>query len=138
MKLGIIQGRLSKPINDSIQEFPKDTWENEFKILNNLGLSHIEWIVTKKSFSENIFKENIKKYSSYISSICCDHIIDNNIIYLDYLNEQLSPICEWALKNNVNSINIPLLEESKITEENKESLYKTLNIFSKKYKNLFF
>ena len=36
MKLGIIQGRLSKPINGHIQEFPKETWENEFKLLNNL------------------------------------------------------------------------------------------------------
>ena len=138
MKLGIIQGRLSKPINGHIQEFPKETWENEFKLLNNLGLNHIEWIVTKKSFNENILKTDIKKYSNLISSVCCDHIIDENIIHLEYLNEHLSPICEWSLKNNINSINIPLLEESKITEENKESLYKTLNIFSKKYKNLFF
>ena len=65
MKLGIIQGRLSKPINGHIQEFPKETWENEFKLLNNLGLNHIEWIVTKKSFNE---KQSLNPSNPYSAS----------------------------------------------------------------------
>ena len=138
MNLGIIQGRLSIPVDGKIQKFPKGCWEKEFLILETLNLNHIEWIITKKSFSEKIIDLDIKKYSNKISSLCCDHLIDEKINELEFLENNLSPVCEWALKNNIKSINIPLLEESKITNDNKEKLFNTLTLFSKKYENLNF
>ena len=138
MKLGIIQGRLSKPVNDKIQEFPKDTWENEFFLLRQLNLNHIEWIITKDSFNDGITNLDIKKYSKNVSSICCDHIIDEKISELDFLYERLSPICDWAEKNNILSITIPLLEESKITENNKKKLFENLILFSNNHQNMNF
>ena len=36
MKLGIIQGRLLPPVNDKIQEFPKDNWKEEFNIIDEI------------------------------------------------------------------------------------------------------
>jgi hypothetical protein len=138
MRLGIIQGRLSSPVGGKIQEFPMDCWEGEFSILKHLNLNHIEWIITKKSFNEKVTDLKIGRYSTMVSSICCDHVIDEKIIEIDFLEENLSPVCEWALKNKITSINIPLLEESKITNENKEKLFNTLILFSKKYKNINF
>ena len=38
-----MQGRLSKSLNGKIQEFPKDSWEIEFELANDLGLGAIEW-----------------------------------------------------------------------------------------------
>lgn len=138
MKLGVIQGRLSEPIDGKIQEFPLDGWEKEFLILDDLKLNHIEWIITKKSFDEKITNLKINNFSDRISAICCDHIIDEKITEIQFLEKNLSPVCEWALKNKIDSINIPLLEESKITDENKEKLFDTLTTFSKKYENLNF
>ena len=40
MKLGIIQGRLSKPI-EGFQDCPEN-WRNEFELLSDLNLNHIE------------------------------------------------------------------------------------------------
>ena len=75
MKIGIIQGRLSEPI-EGFQECPKN-WKKEFELLNKLKLNHIEWIVTKKSFDNNpIFTENLSNYP--ISSICADNLVDSN------------------------------------------------------------
>ena len=36
MNLAITQGRLSPPVDNKIQSFPINTWENEFKIAMKL------------------------------------------------------------------------------------------------------
>ena len=38
MKIGILQGRLSKPVNGKMQEFPISNWQNEFHNLHQIGL----------------------------------------------------------------------------------------------------
>ena len=43
-KIGFMQGRLIKSINNNIQCFPKDCWEDEFPIAEKLGFKKIEWI----------------------------------------------------------------------------------------------
>lgn len=117
-RYGIIQGRLSEP-SEGFQETPKD-WKREFELLGDLGLSHIEWVVTKKGFENNpILKENIHKYSGSISSICCDNIIDPRFTNFDFLESQLFPICASAKNNGIKNITIPLLEESDVTDSNK-------------------
>ncbi len=42
--VGIMQGRLSKPINGMIQAFPKDTWREEFQIASEIGFDCMEII----------------------------------------------------------------------------------------------
>jgi hexulose-6-phosphate isomerase len=118
MKLGILQGRLSPPVDNKIQEFPFNTWKNEFKQIEQINLNHIEWIITKNSYINNpLFLYDLKKYK--ISSICCDHIIDENIIKFSYLHQQLADVCSFAIKNNINNISIPLLEDSNMENDNK-------------------
>ena len=63
MKMGIIQGRLSRP-TEGFQETPSKWWD-EFLMLPDLGLNHVEWIVTKDSFESNpIFnkEEDLKDF----------------------------------------------------------------------------
>ena len=43
-KIGIMQGRLSEPISNKIQEFPKNSWKEEFHKASELGFDSIEWI----------------------------------------------------------------------------------------------
>ena len=52
MNIGVIQGRLSPPI-EGFQECPVD-WKREFDLLGRLGFTHIEWIVTKENFYTNL------------------------------------------------------------------------------------
>ena len=45
LRIGIMQGRLSKPINGKIQSFPINSWENEFYLAKNIGFELIEWVL---------------------------------------------------------------------------------------------
>ncbi len=138
IKLGVLQGRISKPSNNKIQEFPKNTWKNEFGLLNMLNLNHIEWLVTKNSFKDNpLFTEDLKNYN--ISSICCDNLIDYHIGYPLFLKDNLEPVCNAAIKNNIKNITIPLLEQSDMNNNTKRKVF--MNIFKEygeKYKELNF
>lgn len=138
LKLGIIQGRLSPPVNNHIQEFPKDSWENEFNIIDDIMLNHIEWIITSKSLEEGILNLDVSKYSNKISSVTCDNLITNKIFESYYLYVELNPICEWVLKNNISAISIPLLENSTLTNENKEIFYQLIKEYGEKYPNIDF
>ena len=118
MDIGVIQGRLSEPVDGHIQEFPKDNWEIEFELLDSIGLTHIEWVITKKSFEGGVLDLDVSKYSDKISSICCDHLIDNRISDPGFLLFNLQPVCEFAIKNGIKTITIPLLEESSLCSDN--------------------
>jgi len=136
MKLGIIQGRLSPPI-EGFQECPTN-WKREFDLLSKIDLSHIEWIVTKKSLKTNpIFHEDISSYP--ISSICADNLVDPRIYDEEYLHANLRPVCEVALKNDIKAISIPLLEESSVTDRIIHKRFcKAIISYAKDYKELNF
>ena len=134
MKIGIIQGRLSPPV-EGFQECPKD-WQREFNLLEELGLSHIDWIVTKHSFKNNpIFFEDLKDYP--INSICADNLVDETM--LGELNSGLIPICNAAVRNNIKNITIPLLEDSSVKNKLKRKIFINLMLpIADKYKDLNF
>ena len=44
-RIGIMQGRLSKPLNGKIQSFPVNSWENEFYLAKDIGFKLIEWVL---------------------------------------------------------------------------------------------
>ena len=86
-KIGIMQGRLSKPLNGKIQSFPVNSWENEFYLAKDIGFKSIEWvldenlkdnpIVNKEHFSK--IKMIKKKTGIEINSICCDYFMINSL-----------------------------------------------------------
>jgi sugar phosphate isomerase/epimerase len=130
---GIIQGRLLPPVDGHIQEFPKDNWKEEFETIKELGMTHIEWIITKKSFEEGVLNLELSEYADRISSICCDNLIDKKFLNHDFLAEQLRPICNWAIDNGIKAIGIPLLEDSEINATN---IIETIEVF-KSYGNVY-
>lgn len=52
-RIGIMQGRLSPPVNGRIQTFPTNTWQQEFRYAKELGLACIEWIYQRSSSEHN-------------------------------------------------------------------------------------
>jgi len=114
MRMGIIQGRLSRP-DEGFQECPKN-WRREFELLRALSMNHIEWIVTKDSFETNpIFSENVCEHP--VQSICADNIVDERIVERAYFFDNMTPICLSAIKNNIKNVTIPLLEDSDVSED---------------------
>ncbi len=137
MKIGIIQGRLTPPVDSFIQEFPND-WKIEFIRLKKIGLTHIDWIVTTKSFNNNpIFTEDLSLLP--INSICADNLVSEKIFDREFLYKNLTPICDSALRNKIYSITIPLLEGSNIKDPgNRIKLRDMIIPFSEKYKDIVF
>jgi len=138
--IGIIQGRLSQPI-EGFQECPNN-WKGEFDLLPSLGLNHIEWIVTKQSFDTNpLFSEDLSNYP--ISSICADNLVDSGtvayIYNVSFLRKNLKPICDAATLNNISTITIPLLEESDITNDvSRSSFINEIRNYGLEYPHLTF
>jgi hypothetical protein len=134
VRVGVIQGRLSPP-TEGFQECPKN-WKREFDFLPAIGLNHVEWIITKKSFNDNpFFSCDLKKYP--IHSVCADNLVDKRINDFKFVEENLAPICAAADKNGVEFITIPLLEESCLLDDAKRREFKEiLRDFAKEYSNI--
>lgn len=137
-KLGVVQGRLLRPVDGCIQEFPTKSWRREFALIEGLQLKHIEWIVTNSSFENKVVDLDVKKYSSKISSVCCDHLIHHHFHAKSFLKQKLDPVCQFAVRNNIKSLTIPLLEESSLTNLNIDAAIKGFTYFGAKYPNLNF
>ena len=75
--IGIMQGRLSPPIDDKIQAYPAKTWQREFEIAKEIGYSAIEWIV------ENPLEENALMSDSGIKEI--NKVILDTGVKVDYV-----------------------------------------------------
>ena len=136
MKIGIIQGRLSEP-TEGFQETPAN-WRKEFDLLKELELNHIEWIVTQNSFEHNpLFSQDLSDYP--ISSICADNLVDERIANKEFLESNLAPLCEAALRNGIKNITIPILEDSNLTNYKKRDRFLTeMQDFADRFKHLNF
>jgi len=116
MKVGILQGRLSKPFNKKMQEFPSNTWKSEFNVLNIIGLNGIEWLITPNNNLNNpiFFESNLP---SNILSVCVDTMINNSFYKYEFMNQNLVPVLDKMVELNLSKIVIPLLEDSSVENE---------------------
>jgi len=136
MRIGILQGRLSEP-TDGFQECPSN-WKREFDLLSDIGLNHIEWIVTYDNFDNNpIFKKYVSGYP--ISSVCADFMVSDKFCDSEYLMKYLEPLCLAVEDNNIKNITIPLLENSSVEERDiREKFIEVFYPYTEAYKNINF
>ncbi len=141
---GVMQGRLSKKINNKIQAFPEKNWKREFKIAKNLNLKLIEWTLDYKNLYKNPLmtkngrKAIIKlqnKYSISIHSLTGDcfmqkpfwKISKNSKRLLDFQNIIFS--CGQI---GIKYIVVPLVDRGSLNNSSEENfLIRTINKFSK-------
>ena len=109
-KIGIMQGRLSKPVNNEIQSFPHNTWETEFEKAHNCGFEVLELIfdnlenpILNDSKIDKI-KLLSSKFNIKINSICADY----------FMKEKLFNVSDSQLKVNFSILENLLLQCSKI------------------------
>ncbi len=139
-KLGIMQGRLSKPLNGKIQSFPTNTWKKEFYVAKEIGFELIEWvldedlkynpIMNKNSFK--IIKQIKEETQIEVNSICCDFFMtnslskkstsyrDKNLEVFNYLIEEVCP------NNNIKIIDLPLVKNESLKKKEIADDYKNL------------
>lgn len=116
MKIGILQGRLSKPVNGKMQEFPINGWDKEFYTIPQIGLSGIEWLITPVDNLNNPFFTN-QTLPPNILSVCVDTMVCNSFYKLEFMNENLVPVLNRMKELGLNKIVIPLLENSSVENE---------------------
>ena len=127
-KIGFMQGRLIKSINNNIQCFPKDCWEDEFPIAEKLGFKKIEWIFDSldnpilDSQQHLKIKSLCEKHHVSINSICADFFmthklfseseneISKNLLVLENLIDNSSLF-------GINIIEIPLVDSSSLKSD---------------------
>ncbi len=140
-RLGIMQGRLSPPVNNQIQAFPGDKWRDEFPICKKLGLGCMEWIFEYKTMQSNPFYtddgiKEIKKvsdlYNVRIGSLLADYFMEKKLFGVESSEikksvEMLFFIIDQCKKCNIPVIEIPLVDSSAIrTKNDKKELINNL------------
>jgi len=127
-KLGIIQGRLLPMVNDQIQAFPGDGWEQEFFFAQEIGFDSIELTIEIASY--NIHPINspdgrkklraiTNKTNVALAGLCCDVFMEypmtssNSKIY-----EQADQMMETLILNSADlgleMIEVPLMGDNSI------------------------
>jgi sugar phosphate isomerase/epimerase len=142
MKIGIVQGRISRAPIKKLQHFPKK-WENEFVLARKLNLSFIEF------FSERVFnKQNpiwcdhkIKKYllltkknRLQILNFCDDYVINNDIRKIKTL-EYLKKLKKQLIKLKIKNLILPLYKKSNIDNKNFRQFIKIIKKINLIFKN---
>ena len=92
-------GRLSEPIEDEIQAFPRYSWRNEFDKASKCGFALIEWVFDlyeNNPILDNYQIKEIKslseKYDVKINSICADY----------FMKKMLFNVSTFDLEKNLN------------------------------------
>lgn len=131
-KLGIMLGRLSPSIDNSIQAFPVNSWKNEFKKAEEIGFEKIEWIFDTalnpmmEDYGINEIKELKKKFNMEINSVCADYFMKEKLFSESSFNlekniETLKKLIHNCHKLEIPIIEIPLVDASSIKEQKNEA-----------------
>lgn len=85
----VMQGRLSPPVGDRIQCFPRDTWEDEIILAAQAGVASIEWIYDTFGEGANPIETDnglarmralAKRQQIVVESLCADWFMDEPLI----------------------------------------------------------
>ena len=148
IKIGIMQGRLSNSINNTIQAFPEKSWSKEFEIGQRNNLNSIEWIFDiyeKNPIMNNQITEinnYISKFQIKVNSVCADYFMINKLFNESERNigknlEILKKLAKNSAKIGTKIIEIPLVDNSSLkTEKDKKELVTNLKKIIPEIKNL--
>lgn len=139
--IGIMQGRLSKPIGNKIQAFPWGSWEEEFKKAADIGFDEIEFIFEAQNYENNpLFKKEglskIRKLSEEsgvgVNYVCADYFMERPFIRVSEKAknksiEILKHLIQQCARIGIKGIEIPMVDNSRIeTDEEKEQFVECL------------
>jgi len=116
-KIGIMSGRLSEPVTEKIQDFPKNTWKSEFEKASVCGFESIEWIFDaydKNPIMNNDGINEIKHISEQtsitINSLLADFFMEKKLFNVSEFDLQKNLDILKNLIKNINRLGIKILE----------------------------
>lgn len=129
VKIGIMQGRLSKPIANQIQAFPTNSWRTEFELAQKIGFNCIEWIFD--DISNPILTDHHKilelseKFNIKINSVCADFFMKKLLFRENPQNIEthiqiLKKLIIQCNKLKIPIIEIPLVDSSSLKTDNEK------------------
>lgn len=126
-RIGIMQGRLSPPVDGKIQVFPLAHWKEEFPAAAALGLSSIEWILESPLATNPLWtddgltriQEMIRKTNVRVDFICADYFMESPLMRMspDDLKRNQSVLIrtiDQAAALGAKGIEIPCVDASEI------------------------
>ena len=136
-KIGIMQGRLSKPESKAIQSFPTQSWQKEFVKAKKLSIKFIEWTLDYKNLHKNPLLTNhgirkirylTKKYNIKVKSITGDCFMqkpfwqEENAKKREILIKDLKKILNCASILKIRYIVIPLVDKGSLKKMKHEKI----------------
>ena len=116
-KIGIMSGRLSEPVTEKIQDFPKNTWKSEFEKASVCGFESIEWIFDaydKNPIMNNDGINEIKHISEQtsitVNSLLADFFMEKKLFNVSEFDLQKNLDTLKNLIKNINRLGIKILE----------------------------
>jgi L-ribulose-5-phosphate 3-epimerase len=142
-KIGIMQGRLSPPVDGAIQAFPLSTWREEFSAAKEAALNHIEWIFDREDLLNPIANHSgiiemqaLKAQTGMeINSLCADYFMSERLLHDSAIErEARAAKFKWLLAQcellGIRHVVLPFVDRSKVESaaeiEQLTSLIKTL------------
>ena len=136
-KVGVMQGRLSPIINNRIQQFPWDSWQNEFVIASKIDIKLIEWTIDTFKFYKNpLINLNkwdeiniiMEKNSISIPSVTCDYFMENPPWKADLklVKEGISSILQGMRNIKSKILVIPLVDNSSLPDSSSVKIIEKL------------
>ena len=136
-KIGFIQGRLSPITNNRIQQFPWDSWQNEFAIASKIDIRLVEWTIDTFKFYQNPLIslnqwEEINTIASknniFIPSVTCDYFMENPPWKSDLslIKEGIIAIFQGMKNISAKILVVPLVDNSSLLESSNVNIVKKL------------
>jgi hexulose-6-phosphate isomerase len=131
---GVIQGRLSRPINGRIQAFPGDAWEQEFSTAKSMGLDYIEWVFDLDYLDRNPLASEpglravqslMRETGVQVYSVCADYFM-RRPLFRTTVEERLRRIdtlvelIERSATLEVKVVVLPCVDESELRSPNEQ------------------
>lgn len=130
-KIGFMQGRLCKPIDNKIQAFPWEDWQGEFQVAKSIKIKLMEWTLDHHRLYENPimkpeYNEEIRHLchvnSISIPSLTGDcfmqapfwktHGQERQILQTDFLN-----VCRSCYGLGIGIVVVPLVDNGSVESE---------------------
>jgi L-ribulose-5-phosphate 3-epimerase len=136
-RIGIMQGRLLPPVDDTIFHFPRDRWAEEFELAARAGLDCIEWVydvygadVNPLASPDGIKRINLlaRQNNVQILSLCANYFMENLLVRANSseLEDRINTL-NWLFHQSqqigIKRMVLPFLDASRIeTEEEVKSV----------------
>ena len=135
VEIGIMQGRLSPPVDGKFQAFPKDSWAEEFPRAAAANLQAIEWIYDLADAESNPIvsdagvgqMQNLSdQHGIGVQSLCADYFMARPLLRIssDAKKERLAKL-EWLLRRcqlaGIRRVVLPFVDASRIENQNDQA-----------------